>query len=545
MLDAILPPDLPRCERRLATILLTLGVLVLTLFPQAAGAGTETLRDRVVTGGALVLAGLALRLVRRSAPVVLVLHGAVQVFAGGAWAAVVSAALLVYAGGSWLRGQSGAAAPAHAGEEHEAHAADVVRDNVEAVAMALVIALTVREFMYEAFLIPTGSMYPTILGKDLQVGRTQGDRLLASKLPLLFADPPRWSIVVFRYPLFRKINYIKRLVGLPGEKLELRAGDVYVNGTIVAKPEEVQDTLWFAEYPAENEVRGLDAVLRNDDGRVAWTIDTTSAAADVPANTESTVWYDETLASDETDLRIAADVVPSRLGEHAAVLLAVDGGQRRVALELGTEACWLEAPGIGRVRVPDAELPRDGARVALGVADRVARVWIDGRLVARIQHDDVTNEGRRQPRVSLGLRDAAATLSDVRVDRDLQYAHSGAQSWQIPDDGFVMLGDNTGSSHDSRLWKVNVVTLTDGRKLEGQQSLNLEDGSTAYFRQSEASVDFLDADGIPRHIPSAQVANVARDVPQPFVRRSDLIGRAFLIFFPFPPFGDLRPRFLP
>jgi hypothetical protein len=60
---------------------------------------------------------------------------------------------------------------------HQPHAADVVCENVEAIAMALVIALTVKEFVAEAFVIPTGSMEPTILGTDR--GKRQGDRLLA------------------------------------------------------------------------------------------------------------------------------------------------------------------------------------------------------------------------------------------------------------------------------------------------------------------------------------------------------------------------------
>lgn len=104
---------------------------------------------------------------------------------------------------------------------------------IEALLPAAFIAFCiVRPFIIEPFKIPTGSMRPTLL---------EGDLILVNKfiygakvpftnfrLPALKA-PKRGDVIVFIYPEDRKKNFIKRLIGLPGETLEVKNGTVYVN----------------------------------------------------------------------------------------------------------------------------------------------------------------------------------------------------------------------------------------------------------------------------------------------------------------------------
>lgn len=71
--------------------------------------------------------------------------------------------------------------------------------------------------------IPTGSMLNTI---QLQ------DRIIASRLSYIFAQPQRGDIVVFKFPDNEKQLFVKRLIGLPGETVEIVDGDVYINGVI-------------------------------------------------------------------------------------------------------------------------------------------------------------------------------------------------------------------------------------------------------------------------------------------------------------------------
>ena len=161
-------------------------------------------------------------------------------------------------------------------KSHNPHA---TRETIESVIVAFILAFLFRAFVAEAFVIPTGSMAPTLMGAhkdticehcgtqyqstashefdketngptdsvavggtcaicratnafDLAANRNHatfsGDRILVSKFDYLFRDPKRWDVLVFKYPTDARMNYIKRLVGLPEEHLHIEGGDVYV-----------------------------------------------------------------------------------------------------------------------------------------------------------------------------------------------------------------------------------------------------------------------------------------------------------------------------
>jgi signal peptidase I len=84
----------------------------------------------------------------------------------------------------------------------------------------LAYALHVREQLIQAFIIPTSSMYPTILPKD---------RLIAVKNAYQTADPQRGDIVLFVYPDDRRVFYIKRVIAIAGDRVEVKSGKLYVN----------------------------------------------------------------------------------------------------------------------------------------------------------------------------------------------------------------------------------------------------------------------------------------------------------------------------
>ena len=146
-----------------------------------------------------------------------------------------------------------------------------MRETLESIAFAFVLALLFRTFVAEAFVIPTGSMAPTLFGRNkdvvceechykYEVGASdeldddgylvrrldesicpncrhhnkirdlpvfKGDRILVNKFPYQIGNPDRWDVIVFRYPEDMQKNYIKRLVGLPGETIRISRGDVY------------------------------------------------------------------------------------------------------------------------------------------------------------------------------------------------------------------------------------------------------------------------------------------------------------------------------
>jgi signal peptidase I len=103
----------------------------------------------------------------------------------------------------------------------------------EAIAMAVGIALTVRAFFVEPFKIPSGSMIPTLLvGDYLFVSKSAyGFRLPFTQERILMGDgPSRGDVAVFEYPRDPEKDYIKRIIGLPGDRIVYRSKRLYING---------------------------------------------------------------------------------------------------------------------------------------------------------------------------------------------------------------------------------------------------------------------------------------------------------------------------
>ena len=115
----------------------------------------------------------------------------------------------------------------------------VVREYVESIIIAVILALFVRTWVVQAFKIPTGSMENNLLiGDHLLVNKfIFGPTPLAIGRALLPVRPiRRGDIVVFKYPDEPDRDFIKRVIGLPGETIELRNKKVYVNGKPLDEP---------------------------------------------------------------------------------------------------------------------------------------------------------------------------------------------------------------------------------------------------------------------------------------------------------------------
>lgn len=146
-----------------------------------------------------------------------------------------------------------------------------VRTNLEAFGVAILAAVLLKWFCIEAFQIPTSSMQPTLMG-DTAAGVY--DRILVDKMLQLIRDPKRWDITVFKYPLQKNQNYVKRIGGMPGDRLTIEGGNVYqvVDGAdgkrtfrIERKPLDLQEGMWKNVHPARQlmraESKSLDGAL--------------------------------------------------------------------------------------------------------------------------------------------------------------------------------------------------------------------------------------------------------------------------------------------
>lgn len=97
----------------------------------------------------------------------------------------------------------------------------------------LLIVLLFRSFLFEPFKIPSGSMIPTLLIGDFIVVNkfAYGLRLPVTHTKILsLGEPQRGEVIVFRYPVDERVNFIKRLVGLPGDTVQYRNKQLFVNG---------------------------------------------------------------------------------------------------------------------------------------------------------------------------------------------------------------------------------------------------------------------------------------------------------------------------
>ncbi|OQY07761.1 MAG: signal peptidase I [Planctomycetales bacterium 4572_13] len=187
------------------------------------------------------------------------------------------------------------------------HSVESIITLLEWLVVAFILALMFMTFAMQAFQIPTGSMAETLRGKHYRIrcircghafdvgndavsyGRPQcpncdyiepgyalgpvnnGDRIFVLKSIYQFFPPQRWDVVVFKNPANPLDNYIKRLIALPGETVELVNGDVFINGKVARKPASVQKELWMPIFlqdyqPLEAVEHFNELVLQGQDG---------------------------------------------------------------------------------------------------------------------------------------------------------------------------------------------------------------------------------------------------------------------------------------
>lgn len=123
-------------------------------------------------------------------------------------------------------------------EKKQGGAQSVVREILSWVipfASALVVALLLKNYVIINADIPTGSMENTIM---------PGNRLIGSRLSYLKDGPERGDIVIFRYPDNEEELYVKRVIGLPGETVDIRDGHIYIGGSEVPLTEDYLKEEW-------------------------------------------------------------------------------------------------------------------------------------------------------------------------------------------------------------------------------------------------------------------------------------------------------------
>lgn len=447
-----------------------------------------------------------------------------------------------------------------------------LRENIEAFAVAIAMALILRHFCVEAFRIPSNSMRPTLCGDHMGPDgfRRQGDRILVDKFVWLRRDPRRYEVAVFLYPPNVNRNFIKRIAGMPGEWLRIVDGDLWTSRdegkrwSIARKPAELQDSLFFPYFPDPVDRPGAFASIQNGGWQPGpgWQPDGAidRFRVEAPAEESELVFLPRVLPYDEVDTDRSER--PPYVGDVRVSFLLDAGSEGEVVvrilehgvahrLVLGARS-GLEAGGRGgrKLDIP-FRLGADGSHgISFANVDNTLVAVVDGEetrlefdpddgALPEIPPDSLRPEGADWWRhsISIAAKGLRAKVSRLRIDRDLHYICTPSDRlWKIPADSYFMLGDNTQNSNDSRGWNVTEIELKDGRVFRFREGVDegIQNpwGGRPIAADDAPVVIQEDSEGCVRRFRNGDVVRWETAKEWPFVPRRNLVGRAFSVFWP-------------
>ncbi|MDP6439242.1 MAG: signal peptidase I, partial [Candidatus Brocadiia bacterium] len=308
-----------------------------------------------------------------------------------------------------------------------------------------------------------------------------GSRIFVNKFIYLMRRPKRWEVIVFAYPHpgenEKPRNYIKRLVGLPGETIVLENGDVYVNGKIAPKPPAVQRRLW--QHVLDTRFAPLHEVEKTwnlgDGGHLWWPgpksgslrLEGAEEAGPVMASfardiTDSCAYNGgDKVRHQVGDVRVEArlTVLAARPGAKVVLRIEEDDHDFRLLAPLaGGKAILMD--GEEQVAESDALVLPSGKEALLCLEnydDRVVASF-QGRQMIVYEYGGNSRPEHAGKRVAFGASGAEVMFHRVKIERDIYYRVHAKRldakpiTYVLDSESYFVLGDNSPTSRDSREW---------------------------------------------------------------------------------------------
>ncbi len=396
-----------------------------------------------------------------------------------------------------------------------------VKENIEAIVVAFIMALVIRCFCIEVFKIPSSSMEPTLLG-DVGENHSQeacsfggyhgrergGDRIMVTKYYYAFTAIERFDVVVFKFPLNQAKNFIKRVVGLPGEEIMIHRGNLYTRAPgsegkfrIARRTTRTQDSIWIEPKPypdrylarfqtfednweaADSHMNRAGFVVHEQEQELVTQQNSTG---------QRSVTFKYTPASnlESSDLRLAFEFELTHPKGEVFGEIANEHGRFRAILSTdGASELIFTAPGGDKTNVTlkGVHLALDRRyRFDLTVFDGVAVVRVEGEEAGRhpflTEIDDPRKDKEERPpsgserAIAFGSRDATFRVRNLRIGRDISYQGREGRDHGLREDEpftigpgkYLMMGDNVANSHDSRAWTLRQFVLKDTRRVRAE-----------------------------------------------------------------------------
>lgn len=352
----------------------------------------------------------------------------------------------------------------------------MTKSNVYGWVALILVILGLRWIWFEPYKIPSGSMEPTLNGDPRFL---RGDRVFINKhfygvrIPFTttyiwdWHDPQRWEIVVFKaaHANPEHKTLIKRVVGLPGERIQIRDGDIYINGELIEPPADLKEILHYTSVlmaPRE-QLEDVFVQLARETRMPPQFIHWDDAAENLILQIAVTNQVPPMLNPEHENVkRLMADVAALRTKLAADGIASVEAARTAGLTELISPSARQVAKDLLIVSdAPQYRLPLDSnsplyvqdavKELEAKVAELRERVkGLDADAIANGALDDFYGTvSRRTWRV---LSDFYMGLVGRTASADMKYGLSEEERYSvIPDGHYLLLGDNSGNSLDGRV----------------------------------------------------------------------------------------------